>query len=115
MLDLYAELGQAAAAALRHVFADNPAALAAIPTELAVQLASRPEFGDLQIAGCLPLAKPLGKKPRDLAQLVADHLISHPTLGNGAVLAKVEIAGPGYVNLHLSDRYIESRITAAAS
>ncbi len=92
LLDLSLDLGRAAAAALR-AQCDNAAA---IPAELAVQAASRPEFGDLQIAGCLQLAKPLGKKPRDLAQIVAD------ALSQRADLAKVEIAGPGYVNLHLS-------------
>ena len=91
LLDLSAELGRAAAAALR-AHSEN----AAIPAELGVQPASRPEFGDLQIAGCLQLAKPLGKKPRDLAQIVVDALAKHPDL------AKVEIAGPGYVNLHLT-------------
>lgn len=97
LLDLSAELGRVAAAALRAACENSPA----IPSELPVQGASRPEFGDLQIAGCLQLAKPLGKKPRDLAQIVVDGLSGHPDL------AKVEIAGPGYVNLHLSAACLE--------
>ena len=105
LLDLSAELGRAAAATLRA--ACGPAA--AIPDELAVQAASRPEFGDLQIAGCLQLAKPLGKKPRDLAQRVVDGLATHPDL------AKVEIAGPGYVNLHLSSACLSRLLAAQAA
>lgn len=93
---------------LRTALADNPGS-SVIPTELAVQPASRPEFGDLQIAGCLQLGKPLGKKPRDLAQLVAAQLTGHPAL------AKVEIAGAGYVNLHLADSYIEGQLAALAT
>jgi arginyl-tRNA synthetase len=105
MLDLALELGQAAAAALRQAFPDSTA----IPTELNVQTASRPEFGDLQIAACLQLGKPLGKKPRELAQLVADRLGGHPAL------QKVEVAGAGYVNLYLGSAYIEQRLAAVAS
>lgn len=104
LLDLCAELGQAAAAALRQAFPDS----LAIPAELAVQPASRPEFGDLQIAGCLQLAKPLAKKPRELAQLVEARLTGHPAL------SKLEIAGAGYVNLHLCSAYIEERLAALA-
>ena len=92
LLNLSAEFGRAASAALRAALDNHPA----IPAELAVPPASRPEFGDLQLTGCLQLAKPLGKKPRDLAQIVVDALAGH------ADLTKVEIAGPGYVNLHLS-------------
>ena len=104
LLDLSAELGGAAATALR-ARCDHHTA---IPDELSVQVASRPEFGDLQIAGCLQLAKPLGKKPRDLAQLVVDTLASHPDL------AKVEIAGPGYVNLHLNNACLGRLLAAHA-
>ena len=39
---------------------------------LALQPAAKPEFGDLQLAACLQLAKPLGKKPRDLATQVLE-------------------------------------------
>lgn len=108
MLALYAELGQVAAESLRRAFPDLPAS-SALPTELLVQAASRLEFGDLQIAQCLQLGKALGKKPRELAQVVADGLASHPAL------SKVEVAGAGYVNLHLSNRYIEESLVALYS
>jgi arginyl-tRNA synthetase len=101
LLDLIAELGQLAAQALRELHPDA----AAIPDRLALQPAANPEFGDFQIAGCLQLAKPLGKKPRDLATLVQQRLGAHPAI------AKAEIAGPGYVNLHLSDSFIERSVS----
>lgn len=97
LLDLIAELGQLAAQALREQVADS----AAIPAQLALQPAAKPEFGDLQLAACLQLAKPLGRKPRDLAELVRARLATHPAI------AKAEIAGPGYVNLHLRTAFIE--------
>ncbi|CAG0909900.1 unnamed protein product, partial [Cyprideis torosa] len=42
------------------------------------------------------LAKPAGKNPRELAQLVIDHL---PTAD---FLDKVEIAGPGFINFYIN-------------
>lgn len=100
LLDLVAELGQRAAQALREQVGDSPA----IPAQLALQPAAKPEFGDLQLAACLQLAKPLGKKPRDLAELVRVALAAHPAI------AKAEIAGPGYVNLHLAGSFIEQSL-----
>ena len=91
-----AELGRRAAQALSDKFPGN----AAIPTELSLLPASKPEFGDLQVNSCLQLAKPLGQKPRDLAQLVLSSIAEHP------VVAKAEIAGPGYVNVFLKDEFL---------
>jgi len=97
LLDLIAELGQLAAQALLAKFPDHPA----IPARLSLTPAAKPEFGDLQLAACLQLAKPLGQKPRELAAIVLQRLASHPAIG------KAEIAGPGYVNLHLATSFIE--------
>jgi arginyl-tRNA synthetase len=108
MLDLSVELGQAAAAALREAFPTHPSA-GSIPTNLTVAPASRPEFGDLQITSCLQLAKPLGTKPRDLAQIIVNRISGHPAL------SKVEIAGAGYVNLHLATSYVEKCLAALIS
>jgi len=41
------------------------------------------------------LAKPAGRKPRDLAELIAARL------RDTAEVASVEIAGPGFINLRL--------------
>lgn len=100
-----AELGHKAAQTLREKFADNPA----IPAELPLLPASKPEFGDLQVNACLQLAKPLGQKPRDLAQAVLSALVDHPAV------AKAEIAGPGYVNVFLKDSFLSSCLAALAS
>lgn len=106
MLALISELGSAAAAALRERFPD---AQGAIPSSLAVQGASRPEFGDLQISGCLQLAKPLGQKPRDLAVIVQTALAARPEI------KKAEIAGPGFVNLTLAESALEGLLAEYAS
>ena len=63
-------------------------------------------FGDYQCNGAMAAAKLLRQPPRAVAEQVAAHL---PT---GGWLAKVEIAGPGFINLTLADgalaRHLES-------
>lgn len=80
------------------------AALGAVPVPIAVVRSTKPEFGDLQINSALQLAKPLGQKPRDIATKIADAVRSVPGI------AKVEIAGPGFVNLHLEDAWLAARL-----
>lgn len=64
------------------------------PTRL--QWSSRPEFGDLQINGVMGAAKQLKQNPRQLAEKIREQL----PLGQG-LIAEAEIAGPGFINLHL--------------
>ncbi|GLZ14446.1 arginine--tRNA ligase [Actinomadura sp. NBRC 104425] len=58
------------------------------------------QFADLQANAALALAKKAGRKPRELA----DEIVAH--LDTGDVIAKVEVSGPGFVNLTLSDTWI---------
>ncbi|HUL56134.1 MAG TPA: arginine--tRNA ligase [Usitatibacter sp.] len=54
------------------------------------------EHGDYATNIALQLAKRVGRRPRDTAQAIVDALGSPPEI------AKVEIAGPGFINLTLS-------------
>lgn len=56
-----------------------------------------PAFGDWASNLALVLAKPLGQRPRDLAQRLIDTL-DHAAAG----LATAQIAGPGFINFRLS-------------
>ncbi|QKG22505.1 arginine--tRNA ligase [Actinomadura verrucosospora] len=58
------------------------------------------QFADLQANVALPLAKKLGRKPRD----VADEIVKH--LDTAGVVADVQVSGPGFINLTLSDDWI---------
>jgi arginyl-tRNA synthetase len=60
---------------------------------------------DLQINGVLPLAKRLGVAPRELA----GRIVEHPALG-GEMFAQVEVAGPGFINLTLSEAFLVSQL-----
>jgi arginyl-tRNA synthetase len=54
-----------------------------------------PSHGDMATNAAMVLAKDAGKKPRELAEAIADKLRADP------VIAKVDVAGPGFINLTL--------------
>ena len=54
-----------------------------------------PAHGDMATNAAMVLAKDAGKKPRDLAEAIANKLRADP------LIAKVDVAGPGFINLTL--------------
>ncbi len=77
---------------------------AGIDTDMpTVNEAGKPEFGDYQYNGAMALAKKLGKKPRDIAAQIISHI---PT---GDMISKCEVAGPGFVNIWLDDKWIATQ------
>lgn len=73
-------------------------------TPVRLQWSSRPEFGDLQINGVMGAAKKLKQNPRELAQKVLD------CLNLEGLVDKTEIAGPGFINLHLSKSALSAAV-----
>ena len=67
-----------------------------------------PRHGDYQVNAALPLAKRLGKNPREIGTTVAAELAKHPAF------EKVEVAGPGFVNLSLASSWLAEHVNAAA-
>lgn len=61
-----------------------------------VDAAKDPRFGDFQTNLALLLAKPLGRPPRAVAEALVAALPASP------MLARVEIAGPGFINFFLA-------------
>ena len=61
---------------------------------------TRPEFGDYQYNGAMALAKQLKKNPREIAQQVVDAVSLED------IADKLEIAGPGFINIHLSNSFL---------
>lgn len=62
--------------------------------------------GDYQLNAAMALAKKYGKKPREIAEPLADRL---EKLGP---FAKAEVAGPGFVNLTLDGQWISRELHA---
>ena len=68
---------------------------------------SDPKHGDYQVNGVLPLAKQLKRNPRELAEAVAQALREEPAI------ASAEVAGPGFVNLRLSESWLADSLNQA--
>ena len=56
-----------------------------------------PLHGDMATNAAMVLAKPAGQKPRDIAQALATRLTGDPRV------ASAEVAGPGFLNLRLTN------------
>ena len=72
--------------------------------------ASKPEFGDFQANGALPLAKPLGQPPRAIAQAIVAQLASEPAFAQ--LCLEPAIAGPGFINLTLRPERLAAEVGA---
>ena len=71
--------------------------------------ATDPKFGDYQCNDALKLAKRLKMNPREAAQKVA------AALAGEGVFDKVEVAGPGFLNLTVSAKWLNERLAALAA
>ena len=69
-----------------------------------IKNSQRPEFGHYQANGVMGAAKRLGLNPRVLAGTIIEAL-------DFPAAAKVEIAGPGFINIHLSAEFIAASLT----
>ncbi len=66
-----------------------------------------PKFGDYQANFAMPLGKRLGRPPREIAtQIVA-------RLEVDDLCEKPEVAGPGFINLRLKNRWLVEKLAAA--
>lgn len=70
-------------------------------TEL-IPVVTRPEaqFGDAATNVAMQLTKQVGKPPREIAEQIAERLREQ------AHITEVTIAGPGFINIRLSDEYV---------
>ena len=64
-----------------------------------------PALGDIATNAAMVLAKPAGKKPRDIADPLLARLKAIPDVVEGSV------AGPGFINLKLTDSFWRARLS----
>ncbi|MES1154888.1 MAG: arginine--tRNA ligase, partial [Pseudorhodoplanes sp.] len=64
-------------------------------TRIVVEPTREASHGDMATNAAMVLAKDAGKKPRELAEAIVAKLRADP------IITKVEIAGPGFINLTL--------------
>lgn len=72
-----------------------------------VRQSAKIQFGDYQANGMMAVAKKLGMAPRQLAEQVLTHLDL-----NG-IASKVEIAGPGFINIFLDPAFLAEHVEQA--
>ncbi len=73
----------------------------------AVRQSAKAQFGDYQANGVMGVAKRLGTNPREFAQKVLD------VLDLDGIASKTEIAGPGFINIFLSEEFLAQQAEAA--
>jgi arginyl-tRNA synthetase len=110
MLSVLQTLRHQLQAAMERAFPEAAAAARADghPFQPQLEAASRPEFGDFQANGALPLAKPLGQPPRVIAAAVVEQLAADPVFGE--LCLPPQIAGPGFINLTLRPEVLAAEV-----
>jgi arginyl-tRNA synthetase len=91
----------AIADALKRVIAAGEIS-AQLPSEINLDRPKNREHGDYATSVALALAKSSGLAPRAVAQLIVKSLTDNDLL-NKAGISKVEIAGPGFINITLNN------------
>jgi arginyl-tRNA synthetase len=77
-------------------------------TNPAISLSNRPQFGDYQANGVMGAAKKLKTNPRELATKVVEHLALD------GIASKIELAGPGFINIHLDQAWLAAQLNNIA-
>lgn len=79
------------------------------PEAGAVRFSDRPDLAQFQCNGAMAAARERGAAPRAIAEAVAARLKADP------IFADVAVAGPGFINLSLTDEALSARLEAAAA
>lgn len=72
-----------------------------ISSYLEIIESSQPQFGHYQFNSAMKLAKSVSMSPRNIAETIVKNIDSH-------LIQKLEIAGPGFVNITLKTEYLAS-------
>ncbi|MEM7172200.1 MAG: arginine--tRNA ligase [Pseudomonadota bacterium] len=80
-----------------------------LPRDLGmVRTSDRPDLAQFQCNGAMPAAKLAKKPPRHIAEAVAARLQDRD------LLAKLEVVGPGFLNMDVTDSFIADHLNAVA-
>ncbi len=106
-MNLFADIRALVLASIRSLAADG-----ALPGDLpldavVVEPPRDPAHGDMATNAAMVLARPAGRKPREIAEALAERLAADPRI------ASAEVAGPGFLNLRLQPTVWQEVIRAA--
>jgi arginyl-tRNA synthetase len=109
----------AARAAIRRAWAEAarngalPAGPEAVDIPVEVERPAKPEHGDIATSLPLRLARPLRMAPAAIATALADALVAEATAApETSPFAEATVAGPGFINLRLTDAVLEGLLKA---
>lgn len=68
----------------------------------------KPGFGDYQANGAMGAAKAMKRNPREIAQSIVENLQLD------GIANKIEIAGPGFINIHLDQQWLAQQLQIAS-
>ena len=105
-MNMFSDFAARLGAALEALAAEGVISRAPDLTRVVVEPPRDPSHGDLATNAAMVLSKDLGLKPRDLAEKIAARLEQDPDV------AAVTVAGPGFVNIALTEGYL-TRVLAA--
>ena len=66
---------------------------------------TQPQFGHYQCNSAMKLAKELGQNPRKIAEQIIEKW------GKSKVVEKLEVAGPGFINIILTSDFLSKELT----
>jgi arginyl-tRNA synthetase len=95
-MNIFAHIAEAVGKAAADLKANGDLPADLVLPVLGVEPTKDKSHGDLASNAAMVLAKPAGKKPRELAELLAKRLEAHPDI------TTVEVAGPGFINMTLA-------------
>ncbi len=72
--------------------------------DFSVEISDDKSHGDYSTNVALILAKKLGKNPKEVAELIIEKI------GKDSLFAKIEIAGPGFINFFISEKHLQEQI-----
>jgi len=106
-MNIFAEIRAVVLAALDAMVADG-----ALPSDLSfdnvtVEPPRDAAHGDMATNAAMVLAKPAGRKPREIAEALVARLVSDAKIETG------EVAGPGFINLRLASGVWQGVVTEA--
>jgi len=85
----------------------------ALSIPIAFESPKQASHGDFACTAAMQMARPLKKNPRELAQALIDALQRRPAVQRW--VASMEIAGPGFINLRLTDAARQAVVTEVLS
>ncbi len=72
--------------------------------DFSVDVADNKSHGDYSTNVALILAKKMGKNPREVAESILEKI------RKDSIFAKIEIAGPGFINFFISEKYLQKKV-----